>query len=298
MKQIFNIITILLVVTLLFAACSFSKPAETTAPTSSATTPTTVSTTDVGATSPQPAEEKINGWIYTPASTPEDTASSAVAGLAERAGIESVMLRSVTTCPDVAALYSDEQLKGAIEGKDLAYIKSHMQVLVVSYTVFYDSDVFSKGAEYQCNLPLLPDDNGFWRICGVLAPAPDAVQRLGWYCTPAETAEAAAQGAIESLKDSYAVLDVTVDSVTCDSKLTATNVAALSGGELVKAMGLTDAQLETHFKIILVTYTLSVDTNIQDRRMNSGTYECQFQMVLNPKSGLWSCFSSVTKPAE
>lgn len=294
----FKIVAVL-TAALLLTACAPVEPVETTA------VPTAESTTAPTTTQPEetaPIIMETNGWTYTAASTPEDVAQSAVERLAELKGVDSVKIQFASAFPEMTELYIEKLLNGTYENKEnykKEYLQTHMQIVAIPYTIVCENESDPRGGNYQCNFAvLLNDDSGLWNIWGDLSPAPDTVPRTGWYCEPAETPEAAAQGAIESLKDAYSILDVEVQSVEYDSELTATNIKQLAGSDLVKDMGLTDTQLETHFKIINVTYELTVDKDIPDRRLGNGIFECQFDMVQDPETGLWSCFDSMTNTLE
>lgn len=305
MKSTVTKLVALLAALLLLTACAPVESTETTTePTTQATTQaTTAPTTEATTASTQPSETtpaimETNGWVYLPAETPEAVAQSAVEKLADQEGISSVKFQFAAPFPQMADLYITKLLNGTYENKKdytKEYLQSHLQVVTVPYEVTCEDA--SRSGNYQCNFAMLLDDeSGLWNIWGDLTPASDAVPRTGWHCEPAETPEAAAQGTIESLKNAYSVLDVKVLSVEYDSELTEINRKLLTGGELVKAMGLTDAQLETHFKIINVIYEQTIDTEIPDRRMDSGKFEYQFDMVQDPETGLWRVYDGMVKP--
>ena len=295
---------------LLLTACAPVGPVEnTTAPTTQTTTaPTTVPTTVPATTQPEetaPVILEANGWIYTAADTPEAAAQSAVEGLVELAGIDSIKIQFASPHPSLAELYIERLLNGTYENKEKLtkeYLQTHFQIVAVPYTVVCGEAASApriKDGNYQMNFAMLLDDStGLWHIWGEQTPSPDKAPRTGWYRQSAETPEAAAQGTVESLKDSYAIVNVEVLRTEYDSELTAINIKQLKGSDLVKDMGLTDAELETCFKIIRVTYELTVDQDIPDRRFDNGKFECRFDMVQDPETGLWRCYDSMINTLE
>ena len=305
MKSTVTKLVALLTASWLLTACAPAEPTETTTePTTQATTQaTTAPTTEATTASTQPSETtpaimEINGWVYLPAETPEAVAQSAIENLAMHEGIAEIKAYFGEHNRQLTDYYIEKILNGTFENKhgySKEFLQGHLQVIRTIYGAVNQDK--TEVDQYQCNFAMLLDDeSGLWNIWGDLTPVSDAVPRTGWYCEPAETPEAAAQGTIESLKNAYSVLDVKVLSVEYDSELTEINRKLLTGGELVKAMGLTDAQLETHFKIINVIYEQTIDTEIPDRRMDSGKFEYRFDMVQDPETGLWRVYDGMVKP--
>lgn len=114
--------------------------------------------------------------------------------------------------------------------------------------------------------------------------------------TPEETAEEAAEEYIESMEDIDFVTDVEILDVKFDEELTEINVKSLSGSDLAKQMNFSDEYLQNHFKIILVTYEMTVDTTVPNPLLTTGKFEAHCDMIQDPETGLWTYWSGHTKP--